>query len=446
MKMKMLTLASGLMAAVLVVSFVLQVPQVHAQASCHYYASPHGSGNGLSPATPFKFDSFLSTATPGKTLCLLDGTYDPLDVPTNFAGTANNPITIRAINDGKVLFRGAKPVVLQGSWGVLEGVNVEGTQEGDEWVLGIRGDHWLVRRVIVWNNGTKDGGVWSYGGTNNIVEDCAAFGNGRKVFSMGAERRGVTNNVVRRCWVRWEHHLDQGSPRNALEIGYFQSGTLTENFLATGADSGSEGTIYMNHGHHNRVFGSISYAVAGTPYGSAYMMGTQSDANPPDGYGDYTHDYELTDIVAIMDPRHSRFASTFAFQLNQQPNGYANRATNLVGVSGQPSGCNWGAAACGAIREGRSLAEALAGTGKTIWEQVPGICKRYINGTLTTTPLWPWPMNQRIKEALVQSGRAPVDVTQTIEGLLGPIPQACTTGALLSETLTPRNLRAIGPN
>jgi hypothetical protein len=56
-------------------------------------------------------------------------------------------------------------------------------------------------------------------------------------------------------------------------------------------------------------------------------------------------------------------------------------------------------------------------------------------------------MNQRIKDALVQSGRDPVDVTQTIEGLLGPIPQACTTGALLSETtLTPQNLRVIGAN
>jgi hypothetical protein len=43
----------------------------------------------------------------------------------------------------------------------------------------------------------------------------------------------------------------------------------------------------------------------------------------------------------------------------------------------------------------------------------------------TTQPLWPWPMNQRIKDALVQSGRQPVDVTGTVEKMLGRIPQEC---------------------
>jgi hypothetical protein len=56
-------------------------------------------------------------------------------------------------------------------------------------------------------------------------------------------------------------------------------------------------------------------------------------------------------------------------------------------------------------------------------------------------------MNQRIKDALVQSGRASVDITATMEGLFGPIPQGCKTGSSNPQvTLTPRNLRAIGPN
>ena len=56
------------------------------------------------------------------------------------------------------------------------------------------------------------------------------------------------------------------------------------------------------------------------------------------------------------------------------------------------------------------------------------ICQRYQDGQLTNQPLWPWPMNQRIKDAMVQSGRAPVDVTQTIERMFGPIPTECKTG------------------
>ena len=39
---------------------------------CDYYASPVGTGNGLSQSSPFKIANFWSVASPGKTLCLLD--------------------------------------------------------------------------------------------------------------------------------------------------------------------------------------------------------------------------------------------------------------------------------------------------------------------------------------------------------------------------------------
>ena len=42
--------------------------------------------------------------------------------------------------------------------------------------------------------------------------------------------------------------------------------------------------------------------------------------------------------------------------------------------------------------------------------------------------LWPWPMNQRIKDGLVQAGYPPVDVTATMEQLFGPIPASCRGG------------------
>ena len=34
------------------------------------------------------------------------------------------------------------------------------------------------------------------------------------------------------------------------------------------------------------------------------------------------------------------------------------------------------------------------------------ICKRYQEGQLTDQPLWPWPMNQRIKEAVGHIGQS----------------------------------------
>lgn len=54
------------------------------------------------------------------------------------------------------------------------------------------------------------------------------------------------------------------------------------------------------------------------------------------------------------------------------------------------------------------------------------LLRRYQDGVLTDQPLWPWPVNQRIIEAMKSAGYAPVDVTATIEKLLGPIPKRQT--------------------
>ena len=65
---------------------------------------------------------------------------------------------------------------------------------------------------------------------------------------------------------------------------------------------------------------------------------------------------------------------------------------------------------------------------------------RWVNGTETTTPLWPWPMNSRIRAATASAGRytgpcldcvggrdarTTTDVTADIEALLGTIPAYC---------------------
>ena len=68
------------------------------------------------------------------------------------------------------------------------------------------------------------------------------------------------------------------------------------------------------------------------------------------------------------------------------------------------------------------------------------LCYQYQDGNLTSQPLWPWPMNQRIKDALVQSGRASVDITAAVQGMFGTIPAACLAGgstAPPSPTATP---------
>ena len=74
-QVKALSIASGILAFVLSAGFMYLIPPASAQSTCDYYASPNGTGNGLSPSTPFQISKFWSVAAPGKTLCLLDGIY-----------------------------------------------------------------------------------------------------------------------------------------------------------------------------------------------------------------------------------------------------------------------------------------------------------------------------------------------------------------------------------
>ena len=46
------------------------------------------------------------------------------------------------------------------------------------------------------------------------------------------------------------------------------------------------------------------------------------------------------------------------------------------------------------------------------------------HGVLTTTNLWPWPMNQRIKDATDFAGTA-YDVEAELEAIFGAIPAGC---------------------
>lgn len=83
----------------------------------------------------------------------------------------------------------------------------------------------------------------------------------------------------------------------------------------------------------------------------------------------------------------------------------------------------------GNTAEGASPSALYGSSGASVF--LPGekggaaLCYQYQDGVLTKVPLWPWPMNDRIKEAMVAAGREPVDVTRTIEQMFGPIPAAC---------------------
>src|SRR5262245_40371407 len=104
-----------------------------APAVCDFYASPTGSGDGTSPASPFQIQNFWDVVTPGKSLCLLDGTYqgdaNMINPPWELSGADGQPITITAQHDGGALLDGEfarTPVALvNNNWFVLDGFSAK---------------------------------------------------------------------------------------------------------------------------------------------------------------------------------------------------------------------------------------------------------------------------------------------------------------------------------
>jgi len=134
---------------------------------------------------------------------------------------------------------------------------------------------------------------------------------------------------------------------------------------------------------------------------------------------------EVAHTGAYIEPGTNATKKPYALYNLQTATGVNLVARNTTAIGGSASfyGTEWKKSA---LSEGASLS-AVANP-FTATTTGANLCLRYQDGTLTTQPLWPWPMNQRIIDATTQSGRAAVNVTATIQSMLGTIPAACTTG------------------
>src|SRR5262249_46559926 len=189
-----------------------------AQAPCTHYASPGGGGNGLSQGSPFTIANFWSVAGPGKTLCLLDGTYTgasmPIIPPAGLHGSPGNPITIRALHDGGAFLDGEfqrQPIWLNHQWWVLEGFST-GRSPTSVVIVGEGSANVIIRRVIAWDaeacQGVNNQHVFHV--TNDtsdvLLEDVAAWGCGGKMFA----RQSDTRTTFRRCFALKTHDVQGG--------------------------------------------------------------------------------------------------------------------------------------------------------------------------------------------------------------------------------------------
>lgn len=389
--------------------------------------------------------AWLAAAQPGQTLCLQPGVYtgaaNMLSIPDTFAGTATQPITIQAATDGTVLLDGQdsrRPLHTRGRYGVIRGVNV---RQGDNQNVFIGGSFWLLQRLVSWDTGVGGDANIHMSGTDNTLEDCAAFGPARKPIAIGAA--GGERNTIRRCYTRWAaNDHPTSNPSVSLEVGYGQNTATVENSITTWDTTGRVtepeglGELFSTRG--SKWLGSIFLVEKSDTYSPYVLMRAYTDAGSHAQQGKFnpTSNLVFKHILAYIDPAHPKFSEVRALYFAESttsgaPPGTGNVLSHLVSVSGLAPQFSSRSFPATDVQHGPTLAAAI-GEGKSVFVDsvaAPGICHEYRNGVLTDTPLWPWKMESRIVEAMTQAGMEPVHVTQTIEAHFGPIPAACTRGS-----------------
>ncbi len=308
-------------------------------------------------------------------------------------------------------------------------------------------NHNVIRRVAAWD--AADGNTNIFGvhyGSYNLLEDVAGWGTARKIFS-GSQ--GGDYLTLRRAWGRWERSTVVG-PKMTYTLAYNNYHLTCENCLGTWSGQGMPQTYVLKDYYGTPWTGAGAgtygnYAVQ-APYGIFSFDGLEGDKNADIrllgslAYIQSTDKYAASQAVFVMKLDSVEIKDTAAYIApGTTPPSSPSR---LYGLQSPAIATNLHASDITSFGGGKSSfhsswhrsnvwsgsSPAAYASGENIFNTSRGanLCYQYKDGNLTNQPLWPWPMNQRIKDALVQSGRAPVDVTATMQRLFGTIPAACT--------------------
>lgn len=385
----------------------------------------------ISSTSTTTVQSWLATAQPGQVLCLAPGTYmgsaNMLTIASAQGGTQDKPLLIRALIDGTVLIDGQlgmRPLDCNGTDVVFQGMNV---RNGNDSTLVLRGTRCQVKRVVAWSDWDGADNVIDLGGQGNVIEDVSAFGFARKMVAAGA-RGGRSNNVLRRVWAEFNgfapSYEGQGNPTHATEQGYDQFAVTFENVLSRRNLLGTTTTdpqapFVMFSTQDSYAGGMIAYAQPGDHLDVSMLGHIYPEGGSHAGSGNVNKRNVLTQSLFFAP---ASFSNVSGLQIAGGSGSEGNVASDLITVAPQPSSCTASGWTCTNSIHVRSLAEL---GGQSVWARLPGICKTIINKQMTQEGLWPWPMERRTSRALQAAGRPAYSITQTLEQLLGPMPQEC---------------------
>lgn len=391
-----------------------------------YYIGPNGNDDhdGLSAEQAWvNFGKAWAYLQPGDTLVLLDGTYlQPLE-PNGRNGTAKAPITIRAQHDGQAIIDGQAsriPVHLYRDYYAIEGIVA---RNGSHAVYFISGSHNTLRRVSGYDANTDDNSdIFAiFDSHDNLIEDCIAAGSGRKMVMI---YRGG-HNTIRRCFADWrswdgrtwcddwpwgDNIQIYNSDHNIIEnsIGY---GSVPVWSIAVQANAPDVSAI------GNQVLGTVSI-YAGMNHDGSVKEWPTTRPQPTDctalrnfqwpsqraGFALYGNGLITDNIFRDIFAWGSAGLGLTAILDGEHRNNVADHVTLLNNGLDNPDG--WG----GVGQELRAEEHHLWDQRSDFWVEGDDeggvgarLDQRYVDGVLTAAPLWPWPMEDRVRAELMLS-------------------------------------------
>jgi len=397
-----------------------------AQAGCTTTVGPSGN---LSAA--------VSSLQPGQVLCLSDGVYyQSIEPRTN--GTQSQPITIRAVNDGKAIIDGQgirRPVALGsnnqsiGDWFVFQGLVL---RNGTDSLLNVRADNNKFQRISMYDADTDINSqpllLW---GSNNLVEDCIVAGTGRFMIDVyGGGGTTATGNTVRRCVVKWDAWEGKNFcgvtwPNSMMMGAYNSSGGTYENNLVYG--KGVWGILLQANtstasANNNAVLGNVVLGMGKerTPNGwEIWDYGTYPNRPGPtqnpyaaencdDHVTPWTWNGQRTGLKFfgqgtlsgnVWRDNLSAYNAGVGFHYSNPGGGqYSNNTIDHLTLVGNGSHANPGEGGIGAqavFPPGTTCTNCRIGSTTTGDGSGARLQYRYVNRQLTNVPILPWPMESR---------------------------------------------------
>lgn len=410
------------------------------------YSSPSGSGSTCSDSVPCSLTTGLSQTVAEDTLYLKDGIYSSsLDVPNS--GTSGAYITIKALNDGQATINASGIIYGQCDIDGKSYINLEGIicRNAQEVVRVKDSDHINIRRVSVYQ--ATDQHFLSQGSDYVLFEDCFVKATSESVVNI----LGGSHVTVRRMAVVLENYTSGGF---GAITDYGAPDCLFENNIVTshpGRTSTYVGmriwvNYYSNPVNDSRFYGNVVYGISGEGFrvdsnnkliqNNEFINNAAVDTDN-DGFSQRADTNLLVDhLLVVSNPdigfnqnqdsvtkdsdwdmdgtvKNSIFLSGSVGILkdNTDPayTSLTSKYNTFSGITTQYSGTvldktgdntttpNYNTSTYG---KGAYLIKPsnLATSGEGGTYRGAEVLYEYVDGVLTSTPLWPWPMEARICE------------------------------------------------